>query len=290
MVFFLLATLLLYLASAFYAVIRLITKADAQAGESSAGGRLGQAGRTLRALVLGGFALHTATLGAQWAASGQFPAVNAKGLCSFIAWAIAAYYLHLSRRYRARALPVFILPCAALLVLVSLALPPGEGVPTRLQSSIAASTATQILFPVHITLLVFSSAAFVITVVAGAMFLLQEHALKTKQFGAAFHWLPALNTCDELCYRALTVGFVLLTLGMATGMAWSALSHGRIWQNSPKEVMALVTWAIYLLMMHYRLTVGWSGRRGAWLAIGGFVAVLATWVGTHAVGGYHVFG
>jgi ABC-type transport system involved in cytochrome c biogenesis permease subunit len=289
MVFFLLATLLLYLSSAFYAVIRLITKADAK-DEAPAGGRLGQAGRTLRALVLGGFALHTATLGAQWAMSGRFPAADAKALCSLVAWAVTAYYLHLSRRYRARALPVFILPCVALLLLVSLVLAPTEAVPAGLQSSIAVSTATRILFPLHIMLLVFSSAAFVITVVAGAMFLIQEHALKTKQFGAAFHWLPALNTCDDICYRALTAGFVLLTLGMATGMAWSALSHGRIWQNSPKEVMALVTWGIYLLMMHYRLTVGWSGRRGAWLAIGGFVAVLATWVGTRAVGGYHVFG
>lgn len=285
--FFLLAALLLYLASAFYAVIGLVAKTSwAETADER-----GRAVRTLGALVLIGFALHTASLVVSGVTRGHFPVVNVKELCSFVAWALAAYYLALSRRYHARALPVFVFPCVFLLALVSLLLPAPSGeMSTKLVDSIAVSTATQIIFPLHVSLLVFSYAAFVVTVVAGVMYLIQEHALKKKQFGAAFHWLPALNTCDELCYRALTVGFVLLTLGMATGMAWSSQRDGRLWHNDPKEIMALVTWAIYLLMMHYRLTAGWRGRRGAWLAIGGFVAVLVTWVGTRALGGYHVFG
>lgn len=283
--FLLLAALLLYLAGAFYAVINLVAKTELTGGDAP------RAGRTLRGLVMSGFALHTIALIVSGIALGHFPVVNAKEMCSFIAWAVTAYYLFLSRRYRARALPVFVLPCVFLLTLVSVALPePSVPISGKLAGQITASAATQIIFPLHVTLLAFSYAAFVVTLVAGVMYLVQEHALKTKHFGAAFHWLPALNTCDDICYRALTVGFVLLTLGMATGILWSSLTDGRLWHNDPREVTALITWSIYLLMMHYRLTAGWRGRRGAWLAIGGFVAVVVTWVGARALGGYHVFG
>jgi len=55
-------------------------------------------------------------------------------------------------------------------------------------------------------------------------------------------------------------------------------------------VLALITWLVYLFIMHYRLTAGWRGRRVAWLAIAGFVIVLVTWVGARYLPGYHVFG
>jgi ABC-type transport system involved in cytochrome c biogenesis permease subunit len=77
---------------------------------------------------------------------------------------------------------------------------------------------------------------------------------------------------------------------MVTGIIWNHQRAGRYWNNDPKEVMALVTWLIYLFIMHYRLTAGWRGRRVAWLAIAGFVVVLLTWVGTRALPSYHVFG
>ena len=107
---------------------------------------------------------------------------------------------------------------------------------------------------------------------------------------AAFYRLPALNTCDELGYRSLTIGFVLLTLGMITGIIWNSQRDGRFWHNDPKEVLALVTWFVYLFMMHYRVTAGWRGRRIAWLSAAGFVIALFTWIGARYLPSYHVFG
>ncbi|HYE76081.1 MAG TPA: cytochrome c biogenesis protein CcsA, partial [Blastocatellia bacterium] len=235
--FLLLAALLLYLASAFYAVINLVAKTQVSEENTA------RTNRSLRLLVISGFALHTLSLIVSGITLGHFPVVNPKEMCSFIGWAVVAYYLTLSRRYRARALPVFVLPSVFLLTLTSLALPqPEVPISGKLAGQISANITTQIIFPLHVTLLAFSYAAFVVTVVAGVMYLVQERELKTKKFGAAFHWLPALNTCDDICYRALTVGFVLLTLGMATGLAWSVLTDGRLWHNDPREVTAVITW------------------------------------------------
>ncbi len=238
-----------------------------------------------------GFAAHTTSLLASWSKLGHFPIVNFKEVCSFIAWALAAYYLLAIQRYKARALPIFVLSCASVLLILSLHLPtPTAPVSHSLLIALSDSSLAQIILPIHVALLLFAYAAFVVTVGGGVMYLLQEHELKAKHFGAVFRGLPALNTCDDISHRAMTIGFVALTLGMVAGMIWGKQHDGRFWHNDPKEVLALVTWVVYLAMAHYRLTAGWRGRRVAWLAIGGFVAVLLTFIGARAMGGYHVFG
>jgi cytochrome c-type biogenesis protein CcsB len=274
----LIIALLLYLAGAFYSIITFATKSE-------------RPGRELVAFIGAGFIVHTAALASDWWRLGHFPIVNPKEVSSFIAWAIVAYYLIMSLRYHARALPTFILPLVFVFTLISLLLPdPGQMLPHMLEGAITVNAFTKIIFPVHVTLVIFSYAAFIVTFVSGLMYLIQEHELKAKHFGAAFQRLPALNTCDDIGYRSLSIGFVTLTLGVVTGIIWNNQRDGRYWHNDPKEVMALVTWVIYLFIMHYRLTAGWRGRRVALLSIIGFVIVLLTWLGTRALGGYHVFG
>jgi cytochrome c-type biogenesis protein CcsB len=270
--------LLLYMAGAFYSIIIFATKSE-------------RPGRELVAFIGAGFVAHTTALAGDWWRLGHFPIVNPKEVSSFIAWAIVAYYLVMSLRYHARALPTFILPLVFVFTLISLLLPdPGQLLPLMLEGAITTNEVTKIIFPVHVTLVIFSYAAFMVTFVCGVMYLIQEHELKAKHFGAAFQRLPALNTVDEIGYRSLSIGFVLLTLGVVTGIVWNNQRDGRYWHNDPKEVMALVTWFIYLFIMHYRLTAGWRGRRVALLSIIGFAVVLLTWLGARALGGYHVFG
>jgi cytochrome c-type biogenesis protein CcsB len=278
MTILLLIALTLYLAGAFYSIYIFATKSSRPDWE-------------LMSIAGAGFAAHTAAIIVAWSGYGHFPVISPKEVSSFISWAIVAYFLLMSRRYSARALPTFLLPLIYLFLLMALLMPDLSGeVPRALESAISANTLTKVIFPLHVTLVIFSYAAFVVTFVCGVMYLIQERELKTKHFGAAFERLPALGTCDEIGYRSVTVGFVLLTLGVATGIFWNNQRDGRFWRNDPKEVMALITWIVYLFLMHYRLTAGWRGRRVAWLSIIGFIVVMVTWLGARALGGYHVFG
>lgn len=274
----LLPALLLYLAGAIYA---LSTFAKQPKGRSL----------ILPTLLALGFAAHTSWLTVAWVELQHFPVVSLKEVMAFVAWAMVAYYLIIGLRYQSRALPAFLLPFICALTLFSFVLPiADQPLSVALASAISASQLTQVIFPLHVTLVIFSYAAFVVTFIGGVMYLVQERKLKAKHFGATFQRLPALNTCDELSYRSLTIGFVLLTLGMLSGMIWNHQRDGRWWHNDPKEVLALLTWLIYLAIIHYRVTAGWRGRRVAWLAVAGFFVVLFTWVGARFMGGYHVFG
>jgi cytochrome c-type biogenesis protein CcsB len=278
MVILLMIALTLYLAGAFYSIYTFATKSK-------------RPDRDLKFIIGLGFVAHTAAIVAAWREAGHFPVVSPKEVSSFLGWAIVGYYLAVSKRYHTRALPAFLLPLVYLFMLISLLLPArAESAPRLSASDISANPLTQIIFPVHITLVIASYAAFAVTFVCGLMYLIQERELKAKRFGASSERLPALNTCDEIGYRTVTIGFVLLTLGLAMGIFLGNQRDGRYWHNDPKEVMALITWIVYLFPIHYRVTAGWRGRRAAWMSIAGFVIVILTWLGARGLGGYHVFG
>jgi len=139
-------------------------------------------------------------------------------------------------------------------------------------------------------LLIFAYAAFFIVFMSSVLYLLQERELKLKTFGAIFHRLPSLTTVNQLATHSAVLGLTLLTLGIATGMLWSAARDGRIWHNDPKEIFAVLTWLLYFLLLLYRSSASWRGKNAAWLGVAGFALVLCTFFGTRLLGGYHVFG
>ncbi len=91
--------------------------------------------------------------------------------------------------------------------------------------------------------------------------------------------LPSLQILDEANYRLITIGFPLLTLAIITGALWAESTRGSYFRWDPKEILALVTWFIYALVLHVRLTAGWRGGRAAILSIVGFIGVLFAFLG-----------
>ena len=95
--------------------------------------------------------------------------------------------------------------------------------------------------------------------------------------------LPDTRTLDRLSYRAVMVAFPIMTFVIVSGAVWANKAWGRYWGWDPKETASLVTWGIYLLYLHARLTAGWSGRRAALISIIGFVSVVFTYLGVNLV-------
>jgi cytochrome c-type biogenesis protein CcsB len=130
---------------------------------------------------------------------------------------------------------------------------------------------------IHTPLIVLGYVAFFVAFSAAVLYLIQERELKLKR---VFHnRLPSLEICDDLAYRALAVGFPLMTLGILSGALWAQQQPpvpGATWMADPKILIAFLTWFIYLLLIHYRLIAGWRGKKAAYLAIAGFVSVLVT--------------
>src|SRR4030095_13025112 len=90
---------------------------------------------------------------------------------------------------------------------------------------------------------------------------------------------PSLQVLDVMNSRAVTVGWVFLTFGVIVGAVWTAQARDLAPTNQnlqamsvddPKIFVALLTWGVYSFAVLARKTLGWTGRRAAWLSAVGF--------------------
>jgi ABC-type uncharacterized transport system permease subunit len=267
---FLYAALTGYVIAAIHAVLAFVNKRRA-------------AERIAFYSVLAAFAAHTGALIVDWVGDGHYPLFSTPEALSFLAWTLVVAYWIATYKYPLRALAAFLLPVVCVLVFASQIVRGSAA----LEANRVTGGSAAWLFPIHTTLLLFAYASFFIAFSAGVMYLWQERELRLKKFSAVFHRLPSLTTVDDVGSTAASVGFTLLTLGIVTGVIWSQARSGRMFHNDPIELFALLTWLLYLTLLHYR--VQWRGRRAAWLGVAGFTLVLCTFAGAVALGGFHVF-
>ncbi len=226
-----------------------------------------------------GFLLHLAYFSTRWIESGRIPATSFFEAANFLGLGIILVFLIMEFRFKIAALGSFMLPLVIVLMLPALTLSSDiKELNPMLKSG---------WLGVHTSFSVLGDAAFAFAFIVSVMYMIQERQLKAKNLGAIFHRLPSLDIMDTLGYKALTFGWPLFTLGMITGSIWANSAWGTYWSWDPKETWSLITWVIYLVLLHLR-TIGWRGRKMAVLSIIGFIFVLVSFfvvsrvnVGTH---------
>jgi len=95
--------------------------------------------------------------------------------------------------------------------------------------------------------------------------------------------LPPLLTLERLLFRILALGFVLLTLTLATGAAFSEEVSGRALRFNHKTLFAILSWVIFGCLLAGRWRYGWRGRKALRWTLAGFVALLLAYVGSRFV-------
>ncbi len=98
-----------------------------------------------------------------------------------------------------------------------------------------------------------------------------------------------LPTADTLVY----VGSAFLALGMMSGALWAKEAWGHYWNWDAKETWAAVTWGVYLLYIHLRLSRYRCSMWGYVLLILAFLCLQICWYGVNylpaAQGSMHVY-
>jgi len=241
-----------------------------------------KAGLWSHRILLLGFALHTVSLLIEYYHLGAVPGLNFKSSLAFFSWAIVAAYIIFQARFRILVLGSFVAPLSVILMTLSSTIPVS---PVTVRPIFKG-----LLLPVHVTASLLGDGIFVIAFIAGIMYLIQEHQIKTKRLGAFYARLPSLNILDSINYYAISYGFLLLSIGMITGSIVAQGAHGTYWRWDPKEVWSLLTWLSYAVLLHQRMAVGWRGRRSALMAIGCFFVLIFTFLGVNLLmEGYHSF-
>lgn len=255
--------------------------------------RLQQGGRGLLWL---GLALQTGALIGRWVSSYQI----ASGHTPPVAWldklSLIIMQAPLSNRYESLVFFAWSLPAVGLiafrknlqgwlgavvsmLACLLLAYASFGGADANIRPLMPALKSNWLL--IHVMTAFLGYASFTVAFGAALLYLVQEKVPRPS--------LPALPLLDRLLYRATMLGFLLLTFGILTGAVWAETAWGRYWSWDPKETWSLITWLIYAALLHARLLKGWHGKRIAWLAVLGFLAVIFTYLGVNYLPSLHAY-
>jgi cytochrome c-type biogenesis protein CcsB len=176
------------------------------------------------------------------------------------ALAFSAAYLFALKKYKLRwlGLPVSLAVLLTLGTAVTLLYRPSAPLMPALKSP---------WLVIHVSAAIISGGVFLLANCIAATYLILD---RYEQKGLRPVWaekLPSLEALDNLSYRLVALVFPLWTFSVIAGAIWAEAAWGRYWGWDPKETWAFITWVAYAAYLHARVTIGWRGRKAAWLCL-----------------------
>tara|TARA_B100001063_G_scaffold233577_1_gene250001 strand:- start:390 stop:1310 length:921 start_codon:yes stop_codon:yes gene_type:complete len=252
--------------------------------------------------------LLTAQLVLRWWESGHFPISNLYESLCFLAWACTLTQLLVERTWPSPIVAASATPMGlGCIAFASFALP------DQLQTSAPLVPALRSSWLVmHVSVIMVSYAALLVGSLLSLAVLFTDRGealeLRSSSIGSGGYRKAVATTeggviqlqsvqfstneqLDSLSYRTITVGFLMLTVGIVSGAVWANEAWGSYWSWDPKETWALICWLVYAAYLHTRLSRGWQGRRPALVAVSGLVVIAVCYIGVNLLGiGLHSYG
>jgi ABC-type uncharacterized transport system permease subunit len=220
-------------------------------------------------VTLGGFFFHFVAIVEMLAGARHLVPVGMHEVEATLSLLIVTAYLLVLYAYRATAFGIFALPLGLLLLIT-----PAVGADHT--TFVSPMIRSGWLF-VHIGALMAAYAALIFSLVSSLLYLMQEQRLKSKNGAGFLAWLPPLAVMDRISQSSLTIGFHCMTLGLLAGSLIAQESVGATYFLDPKVLLSFGMWALYIVMLLLRRSVGLRGRRAVWVSSFAFLVVISVW-------------
>lgn len=231
-------------------------------------------------LTIAGFAFQTSNLGARWIITGHPPVMRVYENSMLGSWFIVSLFIMV--RFWQKKLDVIgvaVMPIVLMMI--------GNGVMGRpIHEPLSPPYKSNWLW-LHIFFAWISYGAFCISAGMGVLYLLKERAEKAGNLSSFYGRLPVIGIINDITLKTVIFGFITLTVQIGAGALWAYDLWGRYWNWDPIENWSLITWLVYGIYIHLAATLGWKGRRMAWLAIIFLAFVFITFGGIGFIGGVH---
>ena len=192
---------------------------------------------------------------------------------SLMLWLAVLIYWVESFHARLEGLQPLVLPLAAVCTLLP-GLFPGQHVLANISSA---------MFRVHFFIAMVAYSLFTLAALHAIMMAVAERRLHRGELTRPLASLPPLLTMESLLFRLITIAFVLLTLTLASGFAFSETIFGKALSFNHKTLFSIVSWLIFAALLVGRHAWGWRGRKALRWTLAGFVALLFAYIGSRFV-------
>lgn len=231
-------------------------------------------------LVMAGLIPHTVSMAVRWTVTGHPPVMRVYENSMLSGWFIIALYSML--RYWNRKIEVI---GVAVMPIVLMML--GNGVFSNPYLEPMSPPFKSNWLWLHVFFAWVAYGAFCLSAGIGVVYLLKERAEARRRVSDIFTRLPDMGGLNDLMLRVTIFGFIALTVQIGAGSLWAYGLWGRYWGWDPVETWSLITWLVYGIDIHLGVTLGWKGKRLAWLVIASLFSVFVTYGGIGYMSGVH---
>ena len=189
---------------------------------------------------------------------------------SAIFWLTVLVYWLADLKHQLHSLQAFVLPPAALFVVL-----PAFAIKNHFMPQ-----AAQPLFMAHIGIALLAYSLFTFAALHALLMTIAERSLHNKPTLIKLPSFPPLMVMESLLFKVITIGFVLLTFTLISGMLFSEHIFGKPLEFTHKIVFSIASWLIYGWLLFGRYQFGWRGKKAINITLIGFVLLLLAYVGS----------
>lgn len=198
------------------------------------------------------------------------------------AWALVLLYFIVEHLIKIKSYGAVLVPTAVVLLVVGQLMPGSAKVSPLVENW---------KIGIHVALIVFANAGFLIAGAASALYVAMGRQLKQHKTATLFKRLPSLANTQKVAMRAVSFAFPAYTAGMTLGILRAMDFDLAGWWRDPRIMVSGFVWLCYAtyLVLTYRHSA--SGKRVSWIAMVGVVLVIivAILARTDMAAGFHNF-
>lgn len=265
-------------------------------------------------LFLVAFGFHTAAVMLRWYVSGRWPNSNMFEAVTTAVWfggCFAVLFELFARRSPVRGLAAICSAAASMVAMMCV-----KFYPLQLDASIGNMMPVlhDMWLYIHTNVIIFSYCLIFMATITACLYLFARAVKRLKgksgrddyaRVGGAGSLIMqspdggtylaraktnVLQVFDGMTMILLEMSFVLLWAGIVMGAIWADHSWGRPWGWDPKEVFALNTFVVFIVLIHTRMKVRDKGLATAIIALVGCLVMLFNWICVNfAIVGLHSY-
>ncbi len=192
---------------------------------------------------------------------------------STIFWLTALIYWGTNFRQDLHRLQAFVLPPAALALLLQFALPEHHTV----------TYAGEPLFRLHLIIAFSAYSLLTFAALHALLMMVAERTLHRKPTLLRLPDFPPLVSMERLLFQMVGTGFLLLTLTLISGIGFSEQLFHQAFRFNHKTVFTIISWLIFASLLAGHWKYGWRGRTAVRWTLTGFGVLLLAYVGSKFV-------
>ncbi len=189
---------------------------------------------------------------------------------SIVLFIISLLVLLLSINKKREFLGIFVLPIAIVSIALTIVNPDTTHSATNLHGS-----------QLHVVTSLFAFSVLTISALQSILLFTQDRHIRKHNLRGITRALPPLHDTEKFLFQTITVGFILLTIALASGFLF--LNNMFEQRLAHHTILSILAWVVFALLLIGRWQFGWRGRVAMNWTLGGFAFLILAYLGSKFV-------